>query len=130
MVKLLFIHETIYGDEVDMLIEGKSVEEVSALIQAKKDEKDKIAAEHEKMAKEAATKPLGNPSDVIVPEGTQMSFTVSPENGSLVITLPEEIKETNPKEAKESTSDVETKTEEIPEAKPAEIEEPKDDDKK
>lgn len=44
MVKLLFDRETIYGDEVDMLMEGKSLEEINAYIDeklAKREEESK-----------------------------------------------------------------------------------------
>ena len=68
MVELLYEHETIYGDEVDMLIEGKTPAEVTEYINEKK---AKLAAEAK--AREEALRPapvLGNSSDIIVKEPT------------------------------------------------------------
>lgn len=66
MVELLYEHETIYGDEVDMLIDGKTPEEVTAYINEKK---AKLAKEAK--AREEALRPapvLGNSSEIIVKE--------------------------------------------------------------
>ena len=66
MVELLYEHETIYGDEVDMLIDGKTPEEVTAYINEKK---AKLAEEAK--AREEALRPapvLGNASEIIVKE--------------------------------------------------------------
>ena len=56
MVALLFKHETIYGDEVDMLIAGKTVDEVSQSIAQKQEERDKEAERMKKQAEEEAKK--------------------------------------------------------------------------
>ena len=67
MVALLFQHETIYGDEVDLIMEGKSAEEITAYIEEKKAKRE---AEAKAKAEEARAKenPLGNPKDFIVTE--------------------------------------------------------------
>lgn len=67
MVALLFQHETIYGDEVDLIMEGKTVEEITAYIENKKAKRE---AEAKAKAEEARAKenPLGNPKDFIVNE--------------------------------------------------------------
>lgn len=66
MVRLLFAHETIYGDEIDLLMEGKSVDEVNEYIRNKKEEQLRLAREKEEAAR---TQPvLGNASSIIVPE--------------------------------------------------------------
>ena len=67
MVALLFQHETIYGDEVDLIMEGKSAEEITAYIEEKKAKRE---AEAKAKAEEAKAKenPLGNPKDFIVTE--------------------------------------------------------------
>ncbi|MDR0751802.1 MAG: ATP-dependent zinc metalloprotease FtsH [Christensenellaceae bacterium] len=44
-VKLLFEHETIYGDELALLIDGKTCEEVTKYINDKKAEQDRITEE-------------------------------------------------------------------------------------
>ena len=56
MVDLLFKHETIYGDEVDMLIAGKTVDEVSEKITQKQEERDKETERIKKEAEEEAKK--------------------------------------------------------------------------
>ncbi|MCL2630004.1 MAG: ATP-dependent zinc metalloprotease FtsH [Firmicutes bacterium] len=48
LVKLLFAHETIYGDELDLILEGKSVSEVTEYIGEKKREQERIAEERRK----------------------------------------------------------------------------------
>jgi len=71
IVKLLFERETIYGDELDMILEGKSAEEVNAYIEEKQKKIDDYAKERARQQEEAekrANNPLGNPSDFIVPE--------------------------------------------------------------
>ena len=67
MVALLFQHETIYGDEVDLIMEGKSAEEITEYILEKKAKREEEA---KKKAEEARAKenPLGNPRDFIVSE--------------------------------------------------------------
>lgn len=71
-VRLLFAHETIYGDELDMLMDGKTVEEVNEYIENKRIEQQKIAEEKAKRDREreaALIKPvLGSASDIIVSE--------------------------------------------------------------
>ena len=84
MVKLLFEHETIYGDEIDLLIEGKSVEEVNEYIAKKRAEQARIAKEKEDAVR-AKTNPLGNPKDFIVKEEKPQT--------PAVIVLPEKLEE-------------------------------------
>ena len=74
MVALLFQHETIYGDEVDLIMEGKSAEEITEYILEKKAKREEEA---KKKAEEARAKenPLGNPRDFIVSE--EPTITIS-----------------------------------------------------
>lgn len=67
IVKLLFAHETIYGDELDMVIEGKTFDEVTAYIEEKQRKQEELAKEKARQQASAAN-PLGNPKDFIVPE--------------------------------------------------------------
>ncbi|MBR2480622.1 MAG: hypothetical protein IKB56_04865, partial [Clostridia bacterium] len=93
MVALLFQHETIYGDEVDMIMEGKTVEEISAYIEEKKAKREEEA---KRRAEEARAKenPLGNPKDFIVTEAP--TITVSEP-----IILDGKVEETSSEEAKD-----------------------------
>ena len=97
MVALLFQHETIYGDEVDLIMEGKSAEEITAYIE---DKKAKREAEAKAKAEEARAKenPLGNPKDFIVTE-TPTVVVSEP----IIVEIPEE--EKAPEETKEPTED-------------------------
>ena len=97
MVALLFQHETIYGDEVDLIMEGKSAEEITAYIE---DKKAKREAEAKAKAEEARAKenPLGNPKDFIVTE-TPTVVVSEP----IIVETPEE--EKAPEETKEPTED-------------------------
>jgi len=52
-VKLLYEHETIYGDELDLILQGKSVQEVTQYINDKKKEQERIAEEKRKEREEA-----------------------------------------------------------------------------
>jgi len=47
MVKLLFDRETIYGDEVDMLMDGKSLEEINAYIEEKNAKREQESRKQE-----------------------------------------------------------------------------------
>ena len=91
MVELLYEHETIYGDEVDLLIEGKSAKEVTEYIEKKKEdrerearEKAEEAARREREARERAealrkkANPLGDAKALIVPEKTEDSADGAP----------------------------------------------------
>lgn len=93
MVALLFQHETIYGDEVDLIMEGKSAEEITAYIEEKKAKRE---AEAKAKAEEARAKenPLGNPKDFIVTE-TPTVVVSEP----IIVEIPEE--EKAPEETKE-----------------------------
>ena len=97
MVALLFQHETIYGDEVDLIMEGKSAEEITAYIEEKKAKRE---AEAKAKAEEARAKenPLGNPKDFIVTE-TPTVVVSEP----IIVEIPEE--EKAPEETKEPTED-------------------------
>lgn len=65
MVKLLFDRETIYTDEVDMLMEGRSLEEINAYIDAKQ---AKIDEEAQKKQEPIITPVFENANSIIVPE--------------------------------------------------------------
>lgn len=99
MVKLLYEHETIYGDEIDMLLSGKSVTEVSEYIKEKKDNNKEVA---EKVANGDGikTNPLGNPKDMIVPEE---SVDVKPTESEPKITIEMHFE---PKETDDTKADV------------------------
>jgi len=75
IVKLLFDKDTIYGDELDMVLEGKSFDEVVAYIDEKQRKQDEIAREK---ARQAAANPLGNPKDYIVPEAREPEAIILP----------------------------------------------------
>ena len=64
MVKLLFDRETIYSDEVDMLMEGKSVEEINAYIDKKQ---SKLEEEAKKFTPPVVTPVFAPASTIIVP---------------------------------------------------------------
>lgn len=64
MVKLLFERETIYGDEVDMLMEGKSLEEINAYI----DEKLAKREEESRAVVEPITPPVFEKASTIIVE--------------------------------------------------------------
>ena len=97
MVALLFQHETIYGDEVDLIMEGKSAEEITAYIEEKKAKRE---AEAKAKAEEARAKdnPLGNPKDFIVTE-TPTVVVSEP----IIVEIPEG--EKAPEETKDPTED-------------------------
>lgn len=84
MVKLLFERETIYSDEVDMLMDGVSLEEINKYI----DEKNsKIEEEAKKYNPPVVTPPFGPANSIIVPsdENTNNKSNDKPEtetNGS------------------------------------------------
>ncbi|MGN1042753.1 MAG: ATP-dependent zinc metalloprotease FtsH [Christensenellales bacterium] len=62
MVKLLFDRETIYGDEVDMLMEGKSLEEINAYID------EKLAKREEESKKKEEPAVFEKASTIIIKE--------------------------------------------------------------
>ena len=64
MVKLLFDRETIYSDEVDMLMDGKSVEEINAYIDEKQ---SKLEEEAKKFTPPVVTPVFAPASTIIVP---------------------------------------------------------------
>ena len=81
MVALLYAHETIYGDEVDLIMEGKSVDEINAYIEDKKAKREKEAKEKAEALRKAETpNPLGDPKDFIVTEDPQLTITVVDNN--------------------------------------------------
>ncbi|MFI3229644.1 MAG: ATP-dependent zinc metalloprotease FtsH [Bacillota bacterium] len=71
IVQLLFEKETIYGDEMDKLLEGLSVEEVVAYIDTKnknqQERADNKAAEDKRKAEQILKPVLPHPSTIIVP---------------------------------------------------------------
>ncbi len=76
MVDLLFRHETIYGDEVDLIMEGKSADEITAYIEEKKAKREAEAkAKAEEALRQASPNPLGNPKDFIVQEEPTITVT-------------------------------------------------------
>lgn len=80
MVKLLFERETIYGDEVDMLMEGKSLEEINAYID------EKLAKQKKESEKPAPIiTPVFVPASTIIlpaPEAKTDEKTDKPADGS------------------------------------------------
>lgn len=120
MIKLLYEHETIYGDEIDMLLSGKSVTEVSEYIKEKKDNNKEVA---EKVANgdNIKTNPLGNPKDMIVPEEV---VDVKPAESEPKITIEMHFK---PKEIDNTKADVIVSEEKVVEP---EIEEKPEEKKK
>ena len=107
MVALLYTHETIYGDEVDLVMEGKSVDEINAYIDEKKAKREKEAKEKAEAIRKAQNpSPLGDPKDFIVSEEPQITITVVDDN------------ELKKEEVKEEAPTV-----------PTEVIEPKDDEK-
>ena len=67
MVELLYEHETIYGDEVDLLMEGKSAAEVTEYIKEKKARREREAKERSEELRRKEN-PLGDPKALIVAE--------------------------------------------------------------
>ena len=65
MVRLLYEHETIYMDEVDMLVQGKSIDEINREIEKKQ---QKRKEEDEKMKPKSAPviKPVFDPAESII----------------------------------------------------------------
>ncbi len=120
MIKLLYEHETIYGDEIDMLLSGKSVTEVSEYIKEKKDNNKEVA---KKVANgdNIKTNPLGNPKDMIVPEEV---VDVKPAESEPKITIEMHFK---PKEIDNTKADVIVSEEKVVEP---EIEEKPEEKKK
>lgn len=68
IVRLLFERETIYGDELDMIMDGAAFEEVNAYIDQKQKKLEELAQERARQQQAAMPSPLGNPKDFIVPE--------------------------------------------------------------
>ncbi len=67
MVRLLYEHETIYTDEVDMLCEGKSIEEINEVIE-QKNQKRKEEDEKMKPKSKPIIKPVFDPAETIIVE--------------------------------------------------------------
>ena len=65
MVRLLYEHETIYMDEVDMLIQGKSIEEINEFI-AQKQQKRKEEDEKMQPKQKPIIKPVFDPAESII----------------------------------------------------------------
>ena len=76
MVKLLFERETIYGDEVDMLMDGKSLEEINAYI----DEKNAKQKEDGEMDQPIIKPVFDSAQSIIVPEKPEESTPDQEEN--------------------------------------------------
>ena len=87
MVKLLYARETIYGDEVDMIMEGRSLEEINAYIDSKQ-EKQKVYD----------TKPASPAASLIVPEPVKEVRTDTP---AVVPPAAEEVNGTPPENKEE-----------------------------
>ena len=114
MVELLYEHETIYGDEVDLLIEGKSAKEVSEYIEEKKARREaeaKARAEELKRREEEAARaraealrrqnnPLGDPKALIVAEPKTEPKTDKKPDGPVI-----EVREVIEEEPKTPSSD-------------------------
>ena len=95
MVELLYEHETIYGDEVDLLMEGKSAAEVTEYIKEKKERREREAKERSEELRRKEN-PLGDPKALIVAEPKP--------NDSPVIEVNEIIEEA-PADAKDESAD-------------------------
>ena len=95
MVELLYEHETIYGDEVDLLMEGKSAAEVTEYIKEKKTRREREAKERSEELRRKEN-PLGDPKALIVAEPKP--------NDSPVIEVNEIIEEA-PADAKDESAD-------------------------
>ena len=95
MVELLYEHETIYGDEVDLLMEGKSAAEVTEYIKEKKARREREAKERSEELRRKEN-PLGDPKALIVAEPKP--------NDSPVIEVNEIIEEA-PADAKDESAD-------------------------
>ena len=95
MVELLYEHETIYGDEVDLLMEGKSAAEVTEYIKEKKARREREAEERSEEIRRKEN-PLGDPKALIVAEPKP--------NDSPVIEVNEIIEEA-PADAKDESAD-------------------------
>ena len=95
MVELLYEHETIYGDEVDLLMEGKSAAEVTEYIKGKKARREREAKERSEELRRKEN-PLGDPKALIVAEPKP--------NDSPVIEVNEIIEEA-PADAKDESAD-------------------------
>ena len=96
MVELLYEHETIYGDEVDLLMEGKSAAEVTEYIKEKKARREREAKERSEELRRKEN-PLGDPKALIVAEPKP--------NDSPVIEVNEIIEEAPSADAKDESSD-------------------------
>lgn len=114
IVRLLFERETIYGDELDMILEGKSFEEVNAYIDEKQRKLEELAKERARQQEEAAhPNPLGNPKDFIVPEVIVMpppentAITLEPKQDDKDKHSEKEEKENDPNSEKEDNSNSE-----------------------
>ncbi|NLZ65837.1 MAG: ATP-dependent zinc metalloprotease FtsH [Clostridiales bacterium] len=130
MVDLLFKHETIYGDEVDMLIAGKTVEEVSEKITQKQEERDKEAERIKKEAEEEAKKKEA--LEAIKAIATQENLNIKTPEGDVNIKF---VDAPMPKDFKPDPLDKTIyifktengKKEEKPQSKVVKVEEPKPD---
>lgn len=92
MVKLLFERDTIYGDEVDLIMQGKSVEEVSDYINKKQAEQERIAkVAAEKAKADELAKAALKAASLIVPEkptSTDPTVIIIPGVGEVKIENP------------------------------------------
>ncbi len=107
MVDLLFRHETIYGDEVDLIMEGKTADEITAYIDEKKAAREAEAkAKAEEAARRLNPNPLGNPSDFIVTETPVITVneTIETVSEETPLTAEEETEKVDAVEETESTS--------------------------
>ena len=96
MVELLYEHETIYGDEVDLLMEGKSAAEVTEYIKEKKTRREREAKERSEELRRKEN-PLGDPKALIVAEPKP--------NDSPVIEVNEIIEEAPSADASDESAD-------------------------
>jgi cell division protease FtsH len=85
MVKLLYEHETIYTDEVDMLIDGNSVEEIDKYIEKKQNAQDEDAKKYNAPIIPPVFKPAstiivpGAPDGKSTPDGNPPDDNASPD---------------------------------------------------
>ena len=106
MVKLLFERETIYADEVDMLMEGKSIEEINEYIDKKQ---EKLDEESKKYTPPVMPTVFAPASTIIVSnnENSNPPAPKTPSDNVIFVNKEPETKEELPEETPSSDKDSE-----------------------
>ena len=106
MVKLLFERETIYSDEVDMLMEGKSIEEINEYIDKKQ---EKLDEESKKYTPPVMPTVFAPASTIIVSnnENSNPPAPKTPSDNVIFVNKEPETKEELPEETPSSDKDSE-----------------------